>query len=74
MRWNGQRFIEIFRVGANVTSYTDADLKCGTSYKYAVSAFNVVGESLPTQELQLNTAKCDDTTPMRMIYLPLIRK
>jgi hypothetical protein len=38
-------FVEVARVGANVTTYTDSQLAAGTAYCYAVRAFNSAGSS-----------------------------
>ena len=39
------RFIEIGRVGANETTYTDKNVSIGVNYDYRVSAYNSFGES-----------------------------
>jgi hypothetical protein len=41
-------FVEVARVGANVTTYTDSNLAAGTAYCYAVRAFNNAGSSEAT--------------------------
>jgi hypothetical protein len=38
-------FVEVARVGANVTTYTDSNLAAGTAYCYAVRAFHNAGSS-----------------------------
>jgi hypothetical protein len=38
-------FVEVARVGANVTTYTDSNLAADTAYCYAVRAFNNAGSS-----------------------------
>lgn len=74
-KWDGQAFVEIARVGVNVTTHTDNNLQCGSQYKYVVSAFNAIGESVPTSELVLATNNCDVNPPTETrIYLPLIKR
>jgi hypothetical protein len=41
----GGSFVEVARVGANVTTYTDSNLAAGAAYCYAVRAFNSAGSS-----------------------------
>ena len=48
-------------VGADIRSYADMGLSCGTSYSYYVRAYNAAGES---EKSNKNTATTDDcTTP-----------
>jgi hypothetical protein len=49
-------FVEVARVGADVTSYTDSELAAGASYCYAVRAFNDSGSSEPTNAACATTA------------------
>ena len=46
-------------VGANVTSYHDTGLSCGTSYSYYVTAYNSGGESSPSNTASATTHSCD---------------
>jgi hypothetical protein len=41
----GGSFVEVARVGANVTTYTDSNLAAGAAYCYTVRAFNNAGSS-----------------------------
>jgi hypothetical protein len=41
----GGSFVEVARVGANVTTYTDSNLAAGAAYCYTVRAFNSAGSS-----------------------------
>lgn len=42
---SGGSFVEVARVGANVTTYTDSNLAAGAAYCYTVRAFNDAGSS-----------------------------
>src|SRR2546422_124383 len=44
-RWDGQEYVTIAVLGANVTNYLDTGLQTGTTYYYQVVAFNTFGDS-----------------------------
>jgi len=50
-------------VGANVTSYQDTGLSCGTSYSYFVKAYNAGGESSSSNTTSATTYACPPTAP-----------
>jgi len=49
---------EVAAVGADVESYTDSELDCGTEYTYRVYAFNDVGNSDYSNEASATTDEC----------------
>ena len=57
-RWDpgSQAFVELGYVGSDVTSFTDANVQPGTTYRYRVSAVNAIGESPFSNEVTI-TAK-----------------
>lgn len=57
-RWNGSTFAYWASVGANVTSYTDSGLPCGTTYAYDVTAYNGNGESSHAPWINAATSAC----------------
>lgn len=57
-RWDGSTFVYWDSVGANVTSYTDSGLDCGSDYYYKVNAYNEAGESSQTPWVMGNTDSC----------------
>lgn len=72
-RWgyegNAWGFYYLDSVGANVTSYTQKNLRCGNDFNfYEVSAFNQYGESAHAGWVQ------GITLPCLRVYLPLIIK
>jgi len=48
-------FVEIARVGANTTTYTDTNLTANTTYTYQVIAYNSKERSIPSQEISITT-------------------
>jgi hypothetical protein len=56
-------FVEVARVGAGVTSYTDSELAAGATYCYAVRAFNNSGSSEATNTACATTLINSATTP-----------
>jgi subtilisin family serine protease len=56
-------FVEVGRVAANVTTFTDAGLQPSTAYAYRVVAYNVAGSSAPSAEAGGTTKAADATTP-----------
>ena len=50
---------EVGMVGQNVTSYQDTGLTGGATYYYTVSAYNVAGESGPSNEASVTTPTQD---------------
>jgi hypothetical protein len=56
-KWNGADWDYKTSVGANVTSYTDSSLSCGTTYFYDLGAYNDYGESSPPF-LEAQTSAC----------------
>jgi 3-keto-disaccharide hydrolase len=59
-RLNGSVYAEIAKVGANIVSYSDANITGGTSYCYRVRAFNAAGTS-PASNASCATAPKDAT-------------
>src|SRR6266508_985698 len=53
-------YAQVAKVGANVTSYTDASLASGTTYCYRVRAFNA------TQDSTLSNETCNTTAAPRV--------
>jgi len=51
-------------VGANVTSYQDTGLSCGTSYSYYVKAYNAGGESSSSNTTSATTYACSPSTSL----------
>jgi hypothetical protein len=49
-------YVQVATVGANVTTYTDANLAAGTTYCYQVRAVNSAGSSAPSNEACSTTA------------------
>lgn len=43
-------FVELGRVAQDVVTYTDSTVQVGWTYTYRVSAFNVAGVSVPSNE------------------------
>ncbi|MCB0182074.1 MAG: hypothetical protein KDI62_27860, partial [Anaerolineae bacterium] len=65
-KWSGAAvdFVYHDQVGANVTTYTDANLNCDSKYWYKVTAFNTYGESPQTGWLEAQTASCASSDSM----------
>jgi hypothetical protein len=61
---------QIATVGANVVTYTNAGLTCGTPYFYRVRAYNAVGDSSYSNVANVVTFSCSNNN----IYLPFIMK
>lgn len=61
--------------GANITSFYDYDLACGTTYSYYVKAYNSGGESGPSNTASATTYPCPTPTPTPTrfdIFLPIV--
>jgi len=56
-------FLALATVGANESSYTDANLSNGTTYCYRVRAFNEAGDSAYSNEACATTAASAPTPP-----------
>ncbi|PKN90839.1 MAG: hypothetical protein CVU44_22460 [Chloroflexi bacterium HGW-Chloroflexi-6] len=57
-RWNGSAFTYYTSVGANITTFTDTNLTCNSSYWYEVSAYNNSMESIHANWVVATTAVC----------------
>jgi hypothetical protein len=58
-RWDWiSSFVYFDSVGANVTSYTDTTLSCGSDQYYEVSAYNSSGESPHAGWIKVTTSSC----------------
>jgi hypothetical protein len=55
-------FTQIATMGANVASYVDTGLDPGTTYWYRVRAFNVFGDSIPSNTAEVTTSGQAATT------------
>jgi FtsP/CotA-like multicopper oxidase with cupredoxin domain len=49
-------FATVGTVGANVTGYSDTTVQIGVTYSYRVFAFNIVGDSLPSNTATVTTS------------------
>ena len=56
--WDGWNPVYLVSVGANVTSFTESSLSCGTTRGYQVTAYNGSGESAPTAWVDASTSAC----------------
>jgi titin len=65
-------FVYFDSVGANITSYTDNTLTCGSDAYYEVSAYNDAGESGRTGWVMGTTSICPSYS--HWLYLPFISK
>jgi hypothetical protein len=63
--WNGEAFVYLASVGANVTTFTDTNLNCGATYFYEVSAYNNSGESPNTSWVSGTTSSCPTVGPLQ---------
>jgi len=55
-------FSEIGKTGVNVAAYRDGSVKPRTTYSYMVRAWNVSGDSSPTNVVEVTTPKTDTDT------------
>ena len=55
---SGWDFIYLSSVGANVTTFTDTNLSCATTFYYQVSAYNTYGESSRAGWIAPSTGEC----------------
>ncbi|MCP4537500.1 MAG: hypothetical protein GY832_10170 [Chloroflexi bacterium] len=59
-RWNGTEFQYWASVGANITTFADTGLDCGSGYAYEVSAYNSSGESAHAPWVEGSTDSCSN--------------
>jgi subtilisin family serine protease len=64
---------QIATVGANMTSYVDIGLTCGTTYSYQVRANNGSVNSNYSNTATAPTSPCQEL-PLYSIYMPIIQK
>lgn len=55
---------QVGQVGANVTTWTDATAVCHTEYSYYLKAFNVSGDSSPSNTTTILSQMCPPATPV----------
>ncbi len=65
-------FMYIGSVDRNVTTFTDTNLTCATTYYYDVAAYNVAGESSRAGWISAVTLACPSS--QNPVYLPFIKK
>jgi len=63
----GGSWVEIARVGANVTAYANVGLQPNTTYTYRVSSFNAGGSSAPSVTASAQTPQVAPTAPVSLI-------
>jgi len=61
---------QIATVGANVASYGDSGLACGTTYDYRVRAYNADGDSAYSDVDEATTASCTPVSPSCLVAAP----
>lgn len=57
-RYNGSTFQYLSSVGVNTVAFTDSGLSCNTSYAYRITAYNDLGESAQTTQVNGQTTSC----------------
>lgn len=70
---NTTGWAQIATVGANVTTYANTGLSCGTSYFYRVRAYNASDHSSYSNSTNATTFACSSNSSS-IIYLPIITK
>ncbi len=70
-RWNGSVFAPIATVGANATSYSNTGLTGSTLYLYQVLAFNIGGNSSPSNQAGATTLPNPPAAPSNLVATPL---
>jgi formylglycine-generating enzyme required for sulfatase activity len=60
---SGGTFTQVGTVGAGLTTYQDSTLTCGTTYYYRANAFNGLGNSDYSSEVEITSAACPASVP-----------
>jgi M6 family metalloprotease-like protein len=70
-KWNGIAYLLLTANSANLTTFTDTNLTCGTAYSYKLSAFNTYGESALTPALDITMQACGPGPANDFIETPI---